>query len=116
MKAQTTLAIAAAVLLSGAVTGSAATIQPRAEDSLSLSSIQQKTAWTDLNSASNQKAPAGYDDMAGTKVPHMLRIKAVPDKATRDVSPLRPYDFAKVSGKILIVNPTDRTVAAVIGG
>ena len=41
-------------------------------------------------------------------------IKAVPTKTARDVSQLRPYDFAMVSGKILIVNPKDRTVAQVL--
>jgi Protein of unknown function (DUF1236) len=53
---------------------------------------------------------------AGEKVPGSLTIRAVPNKVARDVSQLRPYDFAKVQGKLLIVNPTDRTIAEVISG
>jgi len=88
----------------------------KASDSLSLDAAQRKTAWNDLSSQTTQKAPANFAATAGAKVPSSLSIKAVPSKAARDVSQLRPYDFAKVQGKLLIVNPTDRTIAEVISG
>jgi hypothetical protein len=116
MKTQTTIAIVAAAMLSGITVASAATIQPRAEDTLNLNSAQQKTAWNDLDHASNQNAPPGFNEAAGAKVPTAVKISAVPIKAARDVSQLRPYDFAKVQGKLLIVNPSDRMVAEVIRG
>ena len=117
MKTQTTLTVAAAVLLSGITAVSAATMQPRASDTLSLSATQQKTAWNDINrQASNQNAPAGFDAMTGAAVPGTLKISAVPSRAARDVPALRPYDFAMVQGKLLIVNPTDKKVAEVITG
>jgi len=116
MKRQTTIALAAAVLLSGATAASALTVRPKASDTLSLSSQQQKTAWNDLSSASAQNAPAGFSATAGAKVPTALTIEAVPAKAARDVAQLRPYDFAKVQGKLLIVNPRDRMIVEVISG
>ncbi len=116
MKTQTIIALAAAMLLSGAAAASAASMQPRAGDTLSLSSTQQKTAWNDLDHASNQSAPAGFTEATGAKVPTTVKISAVPSKAARDISSLRPYDFAKVGGKVLIVNPSDRMVAEVISG
>ena len=117
MKKQTTLALAAAVLLSGAVAASAESVKPMAHDTLNLTSTQQKTAWNDINkTASIQSAPANFDATAGAAVPGSVKVSAVPSKAARDVPALRPYDFAVVQGKLLIVNPSDKKVAEVISG
>ncbi len=128
MKTQTTIALAAALLLGGAITASAAdvasshsgmassTTAKPASDTLNLNATQQKTAWNDLNSQASQNAPAGFNATDGAKVPATLKIEAVPAKAARDVSQLRPYDFTKVQNKILIVNPHDRMIAEVITG
>jgi hypothetical protein len=116
MKTQTTIALAAAVLLSGAVAASAETVQPRASDTLSLDSAQQRIAWNDLYRAADQRAPADFSAAAGTTVPKTVKLSPVPNNAARDISSLRPYDFAKVQGKVLIVNPSDRMVAEVISG
>jgi hypothetical protein len=113
----TVTALVAAVLLSGVTAASAASaMKPRAQDTLDLTSAQQKMAWNDLDHASNQTAPSGFAADAGAKVPATVKISAVPNKASRDLSQLRAYDFAKVGGKILIVNPSDRKVAEVITG
>ena len=117
MKKQTTLALAAAVLLSGAVAASAESIKPMAHDTLSLTSTQQKTAWNDINkTASIQSAPAKFDATPGAALPSSVKVSAVPSKAARDVPALRPYDFAVVQGKLLIVNPSDKKIAEVING
>ncbi|MGA2894286.1 MAG: IS3 family transposase, partial [Xanthobacteraceae bacterium] len=110
MKTSTTIAFAAAALLAGVTAASAASMQPRASDTLDLNATQQKMAWNDLDQASNQKAPAGFAAAAGAVVPKTVKISAVPSKAARDISSLRPFDFAKVQGKLLIVNPSDRKV------
>jgi hypothetical protein len=91
-------------------------MQPKASDTLSLNAAQQKMAWNDLDHASNQNAPAGFAATTGAMVPKTLKISAVPNKAARDISALRPFDFAKVQGKLLIVNPSDRKVAEIITG
>jgi hypothetical protein len=38
----------------------------------------------------------------------------MPTKAASDVPSLKGYDFALISGKFLIVNPTDKKVALVM--
>jgi hypothetical protein len=124
MKKQTIVVLAAAALLSGATAASAAGIASShsgmarpVSDTLSLNATQQKTAWNDLNKqATNQTSPSGFNANAGAVVPKALKINAMPRKAAHDVSSLQPYDFAKVSGKLLIVNPRDRKVAEVITG
>jgi Protein of unknown function (DUF1236) len=123
MKAKTTITLAAAALLAGVTAASAAEVASshggmamNASDSLSLDTALQTTAWNDLSSQPTQNAPTNFDATAGAKVPSSLTIKTVPSYVARDVSQLRPYDFAKVQGKLLIVNPSDRTIAEVISG
>lgn len=123
MKTQTITALAAAVLLAGVSAAAAADVASShsgmakpLSNSLSLPSAQQKTAWNDMSKAATQKAPAGFTAAAGAAVPKTLRIEAVPAKTARAVPSLRRYDFAKVQGKLLIVNPRDRKIAAVISG
>jgi hypothetical protein len=116
MKKRTSLAIAAALVLFGTGAASAA-VGPRASDTLDLSATQQKTAWNDINKqASNQTAPADFNATPGVVVPSALKISSVPSRAARDVPSLRPYDFAMVQGKLLIVNPSDKKIAEVITG
>jgi len=125
MKTRSAIAIAAAAaLLSGVTAASAAEVASShggmamtASDSLNLTAAQQKTAWNDLNKqASNQTAPSDFSATAGSKVPATVTINPIPTRTASAVSQLRPYDFARVSGKILIVNPKDRTVAEVLSG
>jgi hypothetical protein len=98
MKKQISMALAAAVLVAGATAATAATSSMssmKANDSLSLSSSQQKTAWRDLNTpALNQKGPTGFDATVGAVVPNTVTTAPVPNKAASDVPALKPYNFA----------------------
>jgi hypothetical protein len=117
MKTSTTIALAAAVVLSGATAASAAAIHPKASDTLSLSSTQQKTAWKDLYMKSmNQTAPSGFKPIVGAVVPSSVTTAPVPPRAANAVPVLKPYDFAQLQNKVLIVNPSDNKVARVISG
>ena len=122
MKSQTTMTLAAAVLLAGAamavVPASAALFSssPKASDSLSLSSQQQQTAWNDLNGAKASNAPSSFQPATSSAVPSTLTVHAIPAKTASAVPALRPYDYAKVDGKLLIVNPHDMMIAEVIRG
>jgi len=126
MKKQVSIALAAGLLLAGPTAASAAGISsssspkmsnPAAQDSLSLATSQQKTAWNDLKGqASNQTAPSGFQATIGSVVPSNLKIAPVPSKTATEVPALKPYDFAMVSGKLLIVNPSDKKVVEVITG
>ena len=123
MKSKAALALAAAVLLAGAwlavIPASAALFSsslPKASDSLTLSTQDQKTAWNDLNSAAASSAPSSFQPTTSSAVPSTLKVSAIPSKTASDVPALRPYDFAKVNGKLLIVNPHDMMIAEVITG
>jgi hypothetical protein len=127
MKQQVSFALAAGLLLAGVSVGSAAgtsspppsstasSISKQARDTLKLTSAQQKEAWRDLSSqASNQNPPSGFQPAVGSVVPTSIKLEPVPSKSAANIPPLRSYDFAKVQGKLLIVNPTDKKIADVI--
>jgi hypothetical protein len=124
MKARTSITLAAAVLLAGVSAASAAGMQPPnaganmappAGDTLSLSSAQQKTAWKDLYAGSlNQKAPAGFNAVAGAVLPNTVTTAPITGKTARDVPALKPYHFAMLQHKLVIVNPADKKIAEVI--
>jgi len=93
------------------------TMSRQASDVLSLTSAQRKTAWNDLRSeATKQKAPSGFEATVGSSVPTALKIEPVPSKTAGAIPSLRPYDFAMVQGKLVIVNPSDKKIAEVITG
>jgi hypothetical protein len=122
------IAIAAAALIAGTGAASAAdmhstsntmsktsAVQPMAKDNLTLTRSQQRTAWRDLSKqASNQTAPSNFTPLVGATIPSDVTIKAVPAKVANRVSSLKPYDFARLNNKLLIVNPTDKKVVDVI--
>ena len=124
MKSQATLALAVvAALLAGAVLSrvpAAATLlspsAPKASDSLTLSTEDQQTAWNDLSGAAASNAPASFQPATSSAVPSTLTVHAIPAKTASAVPALRPYDYAKVDGKLLIVNPHDMMIAEVITG
>ncbi|HEX3936396.1 MAG TPA: hypothetical protein VHX43_02740 [Xanthobacteraceae bacterium] len=123
MKPHTAIAVAAA-LLSGAILASApasaalfSSSHAKAGDSLTLSSQQQKkTAWNDLNSAAPSNAPSSFQPSTSSALPSTVTVHAIPSKTASAVPALRAYDYAKVGGKLLIVNPHDMMIAEVISG
>jgi hypothetical protein len=130
MNKKASLALATGLLLVGAAAASAAgpqsspqappassTMSKPATDRLSLTGTEQKSAWNDLNrQATNQNAPAGFQPQVGAMVPGSIKLAPVPTKAATDVPSLKPFDFAMVQGKLLIVNPSDKKIADVITG
>ena len=124
MKSQTIIDLATAALVSGALLASAApasaalfsSSHAKAADSLTLSSDQQKTAWSDLKGATASNAPSSFQPSTSSALPSTVTVHAVPAKTASAIPALRPYDFAKVDGKLLIVNPHDMMIAEVIGG
>jgi hypothetical protein len=92
-----------------------AKMAPLASDTLVLSAAQQKTAWDDLyTGALNQKAPAGFNAAVGATVPSNIVTAPVTAKAASAVPALKPYTFAMVQNKLVIVNPDDGKIAEVI--
>ncbi len=122
------LAIAtAAALVSGIATTSAASnqamskmstssaMQPAPKDNLSLTRSQERIAWNDVKKIdTSQTAPTGFTAAVGTTVPNGVTLKSVPSDLASRVSALKPYDYALVQNKLLIVNPGDKRVVDVI--
>ena len=133
LKASTSIALAAAVLVGGVAAASAAGMQPAntssaspnasaaikmappAGDTLSLSTTQQRAAWKDLYVKSlDQQGPSGFNAAVGAVVPDSVKIAPITSKAASDVPALKPYNFAMLQHKLLIVNPGDKKIAEVI--
>jgi hypothetical protein len=127
MRNATRLTLAAVALLSGisvagaagmsksTTTGSGAAM-PKPSDTLTLTGSQQKMAWKDINSqAVKESAPATFTAKIGAAVPKGLSTKPVPVSTANKIPALRPFQYALLdSKKLLIVNPTDHKVAEII--
>lgn len=86
-----------------------------AKQALSLTTAQQKLAWKDVEqSATAQKTPADFSPRVGATVPKDVALKPVPAKLSRQVSSLKPYDYALLKDELLIVDPTSKKVVDVI--
>jgi hypothetical protein len=87
----------------------------QASDKLALSDAQRQAAWQDLYMDSlNQSTPPGFDAVVGATVPNTIVIVPVTAQAGSDVPALKPYSFAMVQKKLVIVNPSNRKIADVI--
>ena len=114
MRKSTSVAVAAALLLSG-VSAAAASHMTKASDTLNLSAPQQKQIWKDLKlHATNQTAPSGFNAAAGQAIPSGLSTYPLPRQAARDVPAVKPYRYAMTQDKVLIVNPHDKKIAGVV--
>jgi hypothetical protein len=84
-------------------------------DALALSDTQRQAAWQDLYMDSlNQNTPPGFDAVVGATVPNTIVIAPVTAQAGGDVPALKPFSFAMVQKKLVIVNPSNRKIASVI--
>src|ERR1700737_1816420 len=115
MKKSASVAVAAVLLLSGVSVATAASHMSNrsgssaaASDKLDLSSAQQKSIWKDISRhAANQNAPSDFNAAVGTPYP-------LPRQAARDVPAVKPYRYAMLQDKLLIVNPSDKMIADVV--
>jgi hypothetical protein len=121
MKKSASLALAAALALSGVTAASARHMSGRAEhaaaasDTLSLSDAQQKSVWNDVSGrAKSQNAPSDFNAAEGSEMPNGLNTYPMPRKAARDVPAVRPYRYAMTQDKLLLVNPSDNKIANVV--
>jgi hypothetical protein len=90
--------------------------QSAAQDSLKLTRTQERTAWKDLNRrAYRQTAPTSFSPTIGATMPDDITLRAMPQRAANQLPTLRPYDFAVLQNKLLIVNPNDKKIVEVIG-
>jgi Protein of unknown function (DUF1236) len=83
-------------------------------DTVILSAAQRRVVWNDLSKqAANQNA-AGFNPTIGTFVPNTVKIEPMPSKVAATNPSLRPYDFAMVDHKLVIVDPSNKVIADVL--
>jgi hypothetical protein len=122
MKKSASVAVAAVLLLSGVSVATAASHMSNrsgssaaASDKLDLSSAQQKSIWKDISRhAANQNAPSDFNAAVGTAIPDGVNTYPLPRQAARDVPAVKPYRYAMLQDKLLIVNPSDKMIADVV--
>jgi Protein of unknown function (DUF1236) len=119
MKKSASLALAAALVLTGATAASARSHMSNkmtgASDTLTLTDAQQQSIWNDVSKhATNQTAPADFNVAVGTEIPSALNTYPLPRRAARDVPAVKPYRYAMTQDKVLIINPSDRKIADVV--
>jgi hypothetical protein len=125
MKPQFIAVVTAAVLASGAggalaagqhaVANHAAAMQTTLKDNLALTRTQKRIAWRDISKqASTETAPSGFTAKVGAAVPDNLSIQPKPAHVASRVAALKPYDYALLPKRLLIVNPSDKKIVNVI--
>jgi hypothetical protein len=63
---------------------------------------------------SAQKTPDNFEAKIGTKVPTKLKFDAMPAPLINEEPILKEYDFVKLENELLVVDPMDSSVVAVI--
>jgi Protein of unknown function (DUF1236) len=128
MKTQLIAIVAAIALASGVTAASAAehsastskSSPPFAKHSmarpgLKLTAAQKRLTLKDISGTGTaQNEPANFTATVGATVPADIALKPVPSKLGRQVSVLKPYDYALLKKEILIVSPSDKKVVDVI--
>ena len=105
------------VPLSLAITLAAGTgLALAASDSVNLTESQKQEIAKDIGSQTGERAPAGFHAAVGTKVPASMTLHQLPSKVSTDVSSVKSYEYVKLqdNNEILLVNPSDRMIVAVI--
>jgi hypothetical protein len=123
MRKRISVVLAAGLLLGGASAALAAGMQPSnftmsrsATEMLSLSNTQQQTAWKDLYMGSLNQTSSSFNVKPGAVLPSSIVTAPVTPKAAGDVPALKPFNFAMVNGKLVIVNPSNKKIVEVISG
>ena len=108
--------------VSATAQNNAPTIQPndltssaKQKPPLQLSEEQRRAIQDALVTAhSAQKTPDKFEPKVGAKVPTSLKLNAMPAPLINQEPVLKQYDFVKLDNDLLVVDPMDNTVVAVI--
>src|SRR5689334_4429002 len=82
---------------------------------LQLSDEQRRKIQDALVTAhSAQKTPDKFEAKVGEKIPTNLKLDVMPQSLTDQERTLKQYDFVKLENDLLVVDPMETTVVAVI--
>jgi hypothetical protein len=91
------------------------TAQAKQKSPLQLSDQQRREIQDALVTAhSAQKTPDNFEAKVGVKIPTKLKLDAMPAPLINQQPALKQYDFVKLEDNLLVVDPMDSTVVAVI--
>jgi hypothetical protein len=86
-----------------------------ASSKIELTSDQEKKLWTEISGhAMKQSAPSGFTPAVGQAVPTSVSLRELPTKAQTDVPAAKPFHYAMVDNKLLLVNPSDKKIVEII--
>jgi hypothetical protein len=103
------LALAVAVLTAGVSNVLAAA-------SVNLTDQQKQSIQQSLASRPAQQQPTGFTAQLGEKVPSSVKLNKLPGQLVQQVPSVKNDEFAKfTNNEIVIVNPTDKKVLAIVG-
>jgi hypothetical protein len=83
-------------------------------DTVILSAAQRRAVWKDLSKQATNQNATGFKARVGTFVPKSMKIEPMPGNVTANNPKLRPYGFAMVGNKLLIVDPSNKVIADVL--
>jgi hypothetical protein len=83
-------------------------------DTVILSAAQRRAIWNDLRKQTTNQKAAGFDATIGTFMPNTVKVEPIPSNVKANNSSLRPYDFAMVDHKLVIVDPSNNVIADVL--
>lgn len=76
---------------------------------------QQRTAWKDISRQGTiQNARSDFTASVGAVLPSDITPHELPAEAAAHVPGLKPYDYALLQNRVLIVNPDDKKIVEVI--
>jgi hypothetical protein len=104
-----------AVLASTGLATAAGTSAMAGKDSLGLTSDQAHTIYQDINKLNvKDTAPSGFDAKVGAAVPSSISLHALPSDVASKVPTVKPYQYAMLQGKVLLVDPKDKKVVDIV--
>lgn len=79
-----------------------------------LTETQQQLIEKDVSRQPVRTTPPSFVPSVGAEVPPQLILKSLPDEVTTQIPSVKSYQFTKIQGKILLVDPEHRQIVAII--
>lgn len=106
------LALTISLALAAGLSGAAAQSEPTKP--AELTSDQRNTLVLDLASENSQPAPSGFELKVGAPVPDTLMLSELPSTTLAGIPEAANMKFAKIDGKLLLVDRVHNRVVLVI--
>ena len=95
-------------------TAASASTARHGTDTVILSTAQRSAVWNDLSRQATNQNAADFDATIGTFVPNTVKIDPIPSQVAATNPSLRPYGFAMVDRKLVIVDPSNKVIDDVL--